>query len=134
MYVGVDTCDVCSVIRASSGLHVSAETYYACQGRVDNLFQDRNEQLLSQLLEFGIDSMDMESHQLVHLANRRFQPVKAAAAHIGIVSRTNDQYAHPITVSPPLGTTKRRRRRTGSRRISEDPERMNSEGVQARTG
>ncbi|PHJ24742.1 phosphorylase family protein [Cystoisospora suis] len=41
--------------------------------------------------------MDMESHQLVHLANRRFQPVKAAAAHIGIVNRTNDQYAHPIT-------------------------------------
>ncbi|PFH35782.1 phosphorylase family protein [Besnoitia besnoiti] len=80
-----------------TGLHVSAENYYACQGRIDNLFNDRNEKLLDQLLSHGVDSMDMESHQLLHLANRRFQPVKAAAAHIGIANRISDQFAHPIT-------------------------------------
>ncbi|KFG58043.1 phosphorylase family protein [Toxoplasma gondii RUB] len=79
------------------GLHASAENFYACQGHVDNLFNDRNEKLIDQLLSHGVDSMDMESHQLLHLANRRFKPVKAAAAHIGISHRTNDQFAHPIT-------------------------------------
>nr|CEL69253.1 TPA: Uridine phosphorylase, related [Neospora caninum Liverpool] len=79
------------------GLHASAETFYACQGRVDTLFNDRNEKLLDRLRSHGVDSMDMESHQLLHLANRRFQPVKAAAVHIGINNRTNDQFAHPVT-------------------------------------
>lgn len=40
----------------------------------------------------------METHQLLHLASRRVELMKAAAVHIGVTSRTNDHFMHPITV------------------------------------
>lgn len=42
--------------------------------------------------------MEMETHQLLHLASRRLELMKAAAVHIGVTSRTNDHFMHPITV------------------------------------
>lgn len=60
--------------------------------------QDENENLLETLLLCGAQTMEMETHQLLHLASRRVELMKAAAVHIGVTSRTNDQFMHPITV------------------------------------
>ncbi|CDJ60732.1 Uridine phosphorylase, related [Eimeria maxima] len=79
------------------GLNVSAETFYSCQAREDQLFRDENENLLETLLLCGAQTMEMETHQLLHLASRRVELMKAAAVHIGVTSRTNDQFMHPIT-------------------------------------
>ncbi|CDI82629.1 uridine phosphorylase, putative [Eimeria praecox] len=81
------------------GLNVSAETFYSCQAREDQLFRDENENLLETLLLCGAQTMEMETHQLLHLASRRLELMKAAAVHIGVTSRTNDQFMHPITPS-----------------------------------
>ncbi|KAL8427595.1 hypothetical protein Efla_005770 [Eimeria flavescens] len=81
------------------GLNASAETFYSCQAREDLLFRDENEDLLETLLRCGAQTMEMETHQLLHLASRRIELMKAAAVHIGVTSRTNDHFMHPITVS-----------------------------------
>lgn len=79
------------------GLNVSAETFYSCQAREDQLFRDENAELLETLVRCGAQTMDMETHQLLHLASRRVELMKAAAVHIGVISRTNDHFMHPIT-------------------------------------
>lgn len=81
------------------GLNVSAETFYSCQAREDQLFKDENDDLLETLLRCGAQTMEMETHQLFHLASRRIELMKAAAVHIGVTSRTNDHFMHPITPS-----------------------------------
>ncbi|CDJ67161.1 uridine phosphorylase, putative [Eimeria necatrix] len=81
------------------GLNVSAETFYSCQAREDQLFRDENESLLETLVRCGAQTMEMETHQLLHLASRRVELMKAAAVHIGVTSRTNDHFMHPITPS-----------------------------------
>lgn len=81
------------------GLNASAETFYSCQAREDQLFRDENEDLLETLLRCGAQTMEMETHQLLHLASRRMELMKAAAVHIGVTSRTNDHFMHPITPS-----------------------------------
>ncbi|KAL8448249.1 hypothetical protein Emag_004017 [Eimeria magna] len=81
------------------GLNASAETFYSCQAREDQLFRDDNEDLLETLLRCGAQTMEMETHQLLHLASRRIEMMKAAAVHVGVTSRTNDHFMHPITPS-----------------------------------
>ncbi|XP_026191948.1 uncharacterized protein LOC34618426 [Cyclospora cayetanensis] len=81
------------------GLNASAETFYSCQAREDQLFRDENEDLLETLVRCGAQTLEMETHQLLHLASRRMELVKAAAVHIGVTSRTNDHFMHPITPS-----------------------------------
>ncbi|KAL8449031.1 hypothetical protein Emed_003383 [Eimeria media] len=63
------------------GLNASAETFYSCQAREDQLFRDDNEDLLETLLRCGAQTMEMETHQLLHLASRRIEMMKAAAVH-----------------------------------------------------
>lgn len=66
--------------------------------------QDENAELLETLVRCGAQTMDMETHQLLHLASRRVELMKAAAVHIGVISRTNDHFMHPITVRARNGT------------------------------
>ena len=73
----------------SDGLNASGETFYSCQGRVDRRFNDSNEYVLQTLIDAGVTCMDMETHQLFHLAKRRRIPCYTAAALIGVVNRVD---------------------------------------------
>ncbi|CDJ37493.1 uridine phosphorylase, putative [Eimeria tenella] len=53
------------------GLGITAETFYSCQGRRFPGFGDENEKLVEDFVRLGIDSCEMESHQLYHLCSER---------------------------------------------------------------
>eukprot|EP01069_Polyplicarium_translucidae_P007705 Polyplicarium_translucidae@DN3142_c0_g1_i1.p1 len=69
------------------GLNCAGETFFACQGRKNDCFNDDNSHVLQSIVDAGAASMEMESHQLFFLANRRKAPTYAAACHIGVVHR-----------------------------------------------
>lgn len=74
-------------ITAKAGMNACGETFYACQGRKSEDFNDESQNVMPTLESAGIDFMEMETHQLFSLAKRRRKPLHAAAACIGIVSR-----------------------------------------------
>lgn len=76
-------------LTTHDGLNACGETFYSCQGREDPRFDDRNKDLLNLISQQQVDFVEMETHQLFHLAQLRRDPCYAAAAAIGIVNRTN---------------------------------------------
>jgi len=74
------------------GLNACGETFYACQGRQNADFEDDGAaDNLKTLEKAGVDFLEMETHQLFSLAQRRKVKMVSAAACIGIVSRTFQQ-------------------------------------------
>ncbi|KAF8819006.1 phosphorylase family protein [Cardiosporidium cionae] len=71
------------------GLNIACETFYSCQGRNDGIYQDENDYLLDLFQKLGIDSVEMETHELFHLAKRSKYPILASGCAVGIVNRTN---------------------------------------------
>jgi uridine phosphorylase len=72
------------------GTNITAESFYSSQGRVDSdNFDDRNETLVDKVIAKypSAASMEMESFQLLHLANCSKIPIYASAAAIVISNR-----------------------------------------------
>eukprot|EP01066_Platyproteum_vivax_P010892 Platyproteum_vivax@DN4906_c0_g1_i2.p1 len=76
-----------SSVETVSGLNISAETFYASQGRLDANFNDNNGHLLDKFTEMGSISCEMEIHQLFYLASLRKAPTHVAACAVGLVNR-----------------------------------------------
>eukprot|EP00922_Rhytidocystis_sp_ex-Travisia-forbesii_P038605 GHVS01057480.1.p1 GENE.GHVS01057480.1~~GHVS01057480.1.p1 ORF type:complete len:282 (+),score=51.79 GHVS01057480.1:231-1076(+) len=77
-------------MSTATGLNVAGETFYSCQGRDDPNFEDENKDIMEVLTAAKAVSMEMETHQLFHLAKyRKCGPCLAAGCAIGIVSRNN---------------------------------------------
>eukprot|EP00922_Rhytidocystis_sp_ex-Travisia-forbesii_P029917 GHVS01043876.1.p1 GENE.GHVS01043876.1~~GHVS01043876.1.p1 ORF type:complete len:307 (+),score=43.85 GHVS01043876.1:97-1017(+) len=74
----------------ATGMNVAGETFYSCQGRNDPNFIDDNTEIMDVLEKANAVSMEMETHQLFHLAKlRTCGPCLAAGCAVGIVSRNN---------------------------------------------
>eukprot|EP01069_Polyplicarium_translucidae_P007706 Polyplicarium_translucidae@DN3142_c0_g1_i2.p2 len=64
------------------GLNASGMSFFDCQGKISEHFDDGNEGVREAMVKAGALSMDMETHQLFFQANRRKAPTVAAACHI----------------------------------------------------
>mmetsp|Transcript_28302 Transcript_28302/g.55402 ORF Transcript_28302/g.55402 Transcript_28302/m.55402 type:complete len:205 (+) Transcript_28302:1-615(+) len=69
------------------GLNACGESFYSCQGREEADFEDRNTWMNARLDDLGVDFIEMESHQIFHLAKCRKMPTYTAACAIGLVHR-----------------------------------------------
>eukprot|EP01054_Gregarina_sp_Poly1_P003928 Gregarina_sp_Poly_1__3927@NODE_2179_length_2542_cov_672_335354_g1404_i0_p1_GENE_NODE_2179_length_2542_cov_672_335354_g1404_i0NODE_2179_length_2542_cov_672_335354_g1404_i0_p1_ORF_typecomplete_len329_score40_88PNP_UDP_1/PF01048_20/2e19_NODE_2179_length_2542_cov_672_335354_g1404_i03831369 len=79
-------------VRCCDGLNVAGEFFFATQGRDDGFFDDKNSAEIPKIFaDAKIDSCEMESFTLFHLAQIRKSPMYAAACHIGILNRANDE-------------------------------------------
>lgn len=75
-------------VTTYNGLNASAETFYYCQGRHDSRFNDGDcREIMGAFRSSGVDFVEMEVHQLFHLASIRRIPCYAAAVAIGVVNR-----------------------------------------------
>jgi len=81
------------------GLHCAADTFYSCQGRVDGIFEDKNSDILPMLKGIKVDTVEMETHCLFHLGNRRKGKCFTAACHIGVLNRTNQEFGGNVSSS-----------------------------------
>jgi uridine phosphorylase len=75
------------------GVNGTCDTFYASQGRRDENFEDRNQNLLQQICETypNAISLEMETYQLFELARRSRGTIKAAAITMVFANRvTND--------------------------------------------
>ena len=73
-----------------SGTNVTADSFYSSQGRVDSdNFDDQNTTLISKVVSTytNAKSMEMETFQLIHLANCSKVPIYSSAAAIVISNR-----------------------------------------------
>jgi len=79
--------EVASTIR--TGLNVTADGFYATQGRRDPNFDDRNADLIDNVMERfpNASSMEMETFQLLHLAACSKGQIRASAAAISLANR-----------------------------------------------
>eukprot|EP00388_Colpodella_angusta_P018847 GDKJ01047016.1.p1 GENE.GDKJ01047016.1~~GDKJ01047016.1.p1 ORF type:complete len:351 (-),score=107.81 GDKJ01047016.1:525-1577(-) len=71
------------------GLNACGESFYSTQGRIDPLTVDKNEKVLDTFDAIGVDYIDMETHQMLHLSKCRKLPTLATGCAIGIVNRKN---------------------------------------------
>eukprot|EP01056_Protomagalhaensia_sp_Gyna25_P002243 Protomagalhaensia_sp_Gyna_25__2242@NODE_2222_length_1213_cov_1613_762351_g1842_i0_p1_GENE_NODE_2222_length_1213_cov_1613_762351_g1842_i0NODE_2222_length_1213_cov_1613_762351_g1842_i0_p1_ORF_typecomplete_len289_score44_15PNP_UDP_1/PF01048_20/2_4e20Imm57/PF15596_6/0_36_NODE_2222_length_1213_cov_1613_762351_g1842_i0124990 len=78
-------------IPSHNGLNAAGEFFFATQGRDDGFFDDKNSaDVISNFEKYGIDTCEMESFTLFYLAKIRKVPMYAAACHIGLLNRVND--------------------------------------------
>lgn len=79
--------DIASAVR--TGLNITADGFYATQGRRDPNFDDRNADLIEKVMERfpSASSMEMETFQLLHLAACSKGQIRAAAAAIALANR-----------------------------------------------
>lgn len=76
--------------RVVEGTNVTADSFYSSQGRIDDNFDDCNENLIADYVlrrypDAG--SMEMESFSLLHLAKCAKKPIFAAATAIVVANR-----------------------------------------------
>jgi len=74
-----------------NGLNACGETFYSCQGRKNEFFEDDNTHIVPDLAKAGVDFVEMESHMLLHMARLRKIKCHASACAIGIVNRVNEE-------------------------------------------
>eukprot|EP00921_Rhytidocystis_pertsovi_P007364 GHVQ01012289.1.p2 GENE.GHVQ01012289.1~~GHVQ01012289.1.p2 ORF type:complete len:289 (-),score=24.82 GHVQ01012289.1:4610-5476(-) len=77
-------------VPISSGVNASGETFYSCQGRKDPRYDDENEFIMDELAKQNVCSLEMETHQIAHLAQARKTFCAATGCAIGIVNRLNE--------------------------------------------
>ena len=68
--------------KVTSGLNVTAESFYSSQGRIDDSFDDSNAEVLNTIASRypAAKTLEMESFMLLHLAKCCRVPVHATAA------------------------------------------------------
>ncbi|KAG7394799.1 hypothetical protein PHYBOEH_004651 [Phytophthora boehmeriae] len=75
------------------GLNATACSFYSSQGRLDSAFDDRNEQLIEDLIKTHPDlhTLEMESFHLLDLAQRSLGSIQATAAVLVVANRATGQ-------------------------------------------
>jgi len=70
--------------KVHEGMNATADFFYASQGRFDPNFDDKNQNLLEQVLNKypDVKSIEMESYHLLDLAQQCKSPIKATAVAI----------------------------------------------------
>lgn len=73
----------------SEGVNVTAESFYSSQGRIDPNFDDCNLTIIDDVVRTypNAKTMEMESFQLLHLANCSKIPIYASACAIVVANR-----------------------------------------------
>lgn len=86
-------------VKVADGLNVAADTFFACQARKSDHFENGDVAALHQVLEANkISTMEMESFTLMLLSKMRtIAPLYAAAAHVGVVQRANMKVNKNVT-------------------------------------
>ena len=76
------------------GPDTSAETFYACQGREDDNFNDRNDKVIATILAQNPEalSFEMESYFLAFLSNFPNSNMKTAAVCLTLAQRTTGDF------------------------------------------
>mmetsp|Transcript_5169 Transcript_5169/g.15545 ORF Transcript_5169/g.15545 Transcript_5169/m.15545 type:complete len:189 (-) Transcript_5169:172-738(-) len=79
------------------GINCTTDSFYSSQGRTSNAFDDRNENLVQQVMEEipNAVSFEMETFQLLHLASCSKGTIAAAACAIGLAERANNEFMSP---------------------------------------
>lgn len=82
-----------------TGINATADTFYASQGRLGSYFNDHNDDLMQNLMEKhpNFVSLEMETFQLLHLANQAIpeNSIRAAASVIIIANRASNEFLPP---------------------------------------
>jgi uridine phosphorylase len=76
------------------GVNITADSFYSSQGRKDDRFDDRNENLIDGNIKTrypNARSLEMESFYLLHLAHSSKLPIKASAAAIVVANRLSSR-------------------------------------------
>ena len=79
------------------GINCTTDSFYSSQGRTANDFDDRNEDLMNMVLEEipNAVSFEMETFQLLHLAECSKGSIAAAACAIGLAERASNEFMSP---------------------------------------
>ena len=79
------------------GINCTTDSFYSSQGRTADHFDDRNENLMQDVLEEipNAVSFEMESFQLLHLASCSRGSIAAAACAIGLAERSSNKFMTP---------------------------------------
>ena len=74
----------------AKGMNVTAESFYSSQGRIDEAFDDDNTKIIQTILKTYPEAktLEMESFQLLHLAQCSRVPIYASAAAIVVANRS----------------------------------------------
>ncbi|KAH0481143.1 MAG: hypothetical protein KVP17_004972 [Porospora cf. gigantea B] len=84
-------------LKHHDGLNACGETFYSCQGRLSNEFNDGNPpEIIGWLTGQGVDFVEMETHQLFHLGGCRKDKTYTASCAIGILNRMNTEMTSNI--------------------------------------
>jgi len=77
----------------AEGVNITGDSFYNSQGRIDQRFEDHNEDLLTQLKQEEPDaaSLEMETFKLLDLASRSKGKIKACACVIGCINRFTEK-------------------------------------------
>lgn len=77
------------------GINASSDSFYSSQGRPNDSFLDKNDDLISNLLGRGVKTFEMETGQLFHLAScvkNQERAIYAAAIHIILADRRRNEF------------------------------------------
>eukprot|EP00358_Blepharisma_japonicum_P002906 CAMPEP_0202949030 /NCGR_PEP_ID=MMETSP1395-20130829/14873_1 /ASSEMBLY_ACC=CAM_ASM_000871 /TAXON_ID=5961 /ORGANISM="Blepharisma japonicum, Strain Stock R1072" /LENGTH=265 /DNA_ID=CAMNT_0049651679 /DNA_START=68 /DNA_END=861 /DNA_ORIENTATION=- len=79
--------------KVKEGVNITAETFYAAQGRIGDLFEDYNERLIQFVEEIDPEAsnLEMETFKLLQLASKSKGKIKAAACAIGLINRSTGE-------------------------------------------
>lgn len=77
------------------GMDATADSFYSSQARIGSQFDDRNDQVIEQLIEQypQLMSLEMETFHLLDLARCSRGSIKAAAFCIGAAERYSNRWA-----------------------------------------
>ena len=83
------------------GTNCTTDSFYSSQGRTADDFDDRNEGLIEHVMASipNAVSFEMETFQLLHLAQCSKGRVAAAACAIGLAERANNQFMTPAQLA-----------------------------------
>jgi len=76
-------------INVQEGMNVTGDSFYGSQGRIDPNFDDKNEDVLDNVCSTYPDALtcEMETFQLLHLAQSSKGTISASAAKIILANR-----------------------------------------------
>lgn len=75
-----------------TSVNASTDSFYASQGRSSAAFDDSNDHLVADMLARNVNSVEMESGHLLHLACCSRGSVWAGALHIVVADRINNEF------------------------------------------
>lgn len=89
-----ELCGALGSDHVVEGVNVTADSFYSSQGRLDDRFDDRNEDLISNLIHStypNAKSLEMETFYLLHLAHSCKIPIRTCAAAIAVANRMSSE-------------------------------------------